>query len=366
MKKKITIPLLIILCIIGFAYCFFLMYLFNAIAPIDIESEKYITVEIPDTAGLSETAEILKNNGLIKSKSAFIIRSFVSGIHKKMNTGTYDLSPNMSNDEIIEALIVGDEDRGQTVSVTIIEGETVEDIANKLYKNGVIIDKDKFLSICKTGGSFKEGKALNGIDFDNLSPEINYVMEGYLFPDTYEFYKNSNPYDVIKKMLNRFNEVYSDEYEARASLLGYSKNDVIILASIIEKEAITIDFDKVSAVLYNRLTSNMKLQVDSTVRYKLNEKNTISLTKEQYSLDNEYNTYLHEGLTPGAICNPGENAIKAVLYPDQKYIDEEYMYFCLTESNSNSMAFSKTYEEHLENIKKYKDSWEIYDSILGH
>lgn len=365
MKKKVTIPVLIILCIIGFSYCFFIMYLFDSIKPIDSNSEKYITIEIPDTAGLTETAEILLNKGVIKSKTAFIIRSFTSGVHKKMNTGIYDLSPNMSNDEIIEALIVGDENRGQTVTVTIIEGETIEDIAQKLYNNGVIIDKNKFLSICKTGGSFKDGKALDDVNFEDINPEINYVMEGYLFPDTYEFYKNSNPYDVIKKILNRFNEVYNNEYEARAAQLGYTKNEVIILASIIEKEAITIDFDKVSAVLYNRLYNNMKLQVDSTVRYKLNEKNTISLTKEQYSLDNKYNTYLYKGLVPGAICNPGENAIKAVLYPNQKYIDEEYMYFCLTESTSNSMAFSKTYEEHLENIKKYKDSWEIYDSILN-
>lgn len=363
-RRKITIPLLIILSIIGFGYCFLMMYLFDAIEPINPASEEYVTIEIPDTADLGDTADILEENGLIKNKYAFMVRCFTSGVHKKMNTGTYDLSTNMSNDEIMDSLILGDADRGQIVNITITEGETINQIADKLNKEGVIIDKNKFLQICKTGGSFVDGQALNGIDFENVNPEIEYIMEGYLFPDTYEFYKNSTPYDVIKKMLNRFNEVYTDEYEGRATQLGYSKNDVIILASIIEKEAITTDFNKVSAVLYNRLVMDMKLQVDSTVRYILNETNTISLTKEQYSLNNAYNTYINTGLVPSAICNPGKAVIEAVLYPDQTYIDDEYLYFCLTESNSNAMAFAKTYEEHLTNIKKYKDSWEIYDSVL--
>jgi UPF0755 protein len=365
LKKKVTLPILIILCIIGFIYCFFLIFLFNAIKAVDSKSEEYITIEIPSNASLFDMATILEENNLVKNKYAFCIRSFVSGVHKKMQTGTYDLSQNMNNDEIIEELILGDKDRGTIVKITIVEGSTVEEIANKLYENNIIHDKNKFLELCKTGDSFKNGKALNSIDFKNINSEVDYVLEGYLFPDTYEFYKNSNPYDVIKKMLNRFNEVYTEEYEMRASQLGLTKNDVIILASMIEKEAITSDFAKVSSVLHNRLSLGMKLQLDSTVRYKLNDKNTISLTEEQYKLDSKYNTYKQDGLIPGAICCPGKNAIEGVLYPDQKYLDENYLYFCLTEENSNSMAFAKTYEEHLINIKKYKDYWEIYDSIIN-
>lgn len=365
MKKKATIPILIILSIIGFMYCFFLIFLFDSIEAVNAETEEYITIEIPDDASLMDTAKILKENNLIKNEYAFYIRSFVSGIHKKMQTGTYDLSQNMTNDDIINELILGDEDRGTTVRITIIEGSTIEEIADKLYENEVIHDKDKFLEICKTGGSFKEGNALNSIDFENLNNEVDYVLEGYLFPDTYEFYKNSTPYAVIKKMLNRFNEVYTEEYEMRATQLGLTKNEVVILASMIEKEAITSDFSKVSSVLHNRLSIGMKLQLDSTVRYKLNDENTISLSKEQYALNSMYNTYINKGLTPSAICNPGKNAIDAVLYPNQEYIDDNYLYFCLTEENSNSMAFAQTYEEHLANIKKYKDYWEIYDSIIN-
>lgn len=365
MRIKVTIPVLATAIIIGVLNCAAIMFLLRTITPPEPGSEKYITVTIPEESSLMQTAGILKDKGLIKNKYSFVVRSFTSGIHMKMNTGTYDLSPGMTNDEIIKALVVGDSDRGQTVTVTIPEGSTIGQIASILEKNGVIADKEKFLDICKTTGSFVNSSALEGVDFNSSNRETKYILEGYLFPDTYEFYKNSNPHDVIRKFINNFAKVYGEEYEKRTKELGFTKKDVVTIASIIQKEAMEGDYKKVSAVIYNRLQVNAKLQVDSSIRYVMNEENTITLSSEQYMMESSYNTYTHNGLTPTAICCPGKKAIEAALYPDKKFIRDGYMYFCLTEATSNTMAFSKTYEEHLENVKKYRSSWQAYDNAVS-
>lgn len=365
MKIKMTIPLLITAIIIGFLNITFIMFLSETITAPDPGSEEYITLTIPEKSSLLQTAGILEEHGLIKNKYSFAIRSFVSGIHMKMNTGTYDLSPGMSNDEIIKALVIGDKNRGQTVTVTIPEGSTLQDIAGILEEKSVITDKEKFINICRTAGSFINSNALEGVDFSNGNDEIKYILEGYLFPDTYEFYKNSNPHDVIRKFIDNFNKVYNEDYEKRTRELGFTKKDVVTIASIIQKEAMEGDFKKVSAVLYNRLQVNAKLQVDSSIRYVINDKNTIALSSEQYLMESSYNTYIHNGLTPTAICCPGKKAIEAALYPDKKFIHDGYMYFCLTEATSNTMAFSKTYEEHIANVKKYKSSWQAYDQAVS-
>ncbi len=355
-KKKSNMWLIYITIIIGFCYFMFLTYMNQTVTAVDENSEAYMKIEVKDRK-LGNIADILKDKEIIKSKASFEISCFLSGVHQNIKTGTYELSPNMSNKDILDVLILGTDEHEKTIKVTITEGETVGEIADQLLEAQVIYDKEKFLEICKELGSFSKNSALSDVNQKEIKKLDGYPIEGYLFPDTYEFYKNTNPYEVIKKMLNRFNEVYKEEYDIRAKQLGYSKQDVIILASYLEKEAITSDFEKVSAVLYNRTRTKMKLQLDSTIRYVLNESNSVLLSAAQYELDSPYNTYLYEGLTPTPICNPGNKAIKAVLYPDESFVSDGYLFFCLTDLNSNAMAFSMTYEGHLENIKKYQDNW---------
>ena len=227
-----------------------------------------------------------------------------------------------------------------------------------------LYNKEIFLDLCKTGEIFKKNHALSDIDFENIDSESKYVLEGYLFPDTYEFFINSSSDIVITKMLDKFNEVYNASYLAKMKEYGYSKEDVIILASIIEKEGKTNDFKKVSAVLHNRLDKKIPLQVDASVRYIENIENSITINSEQYQLDSKYNTYKNKELPPTAICNPSKNAIEAVLYPDEEFVKNEYLYFCLTDYETGAMVFSKTYQEHLENVKKYKNNWQDYDSAI--
>ena len=362
MKKRSILNIVyIVLIIIGIIYISFIYFIqINSKAPSKIEDVQIYEIS---SNNLNEISSYLKENELIKNKNVFKIKAFLSGISGKLGKGKYELSPSMDNDEIIAVLSTKGIKEVETVKVTIQEGYTIEDIANTLFDNNVIYDKDVFLSICKDGDRFKNHKALSDITFSD-NEDIKYYLEGYLFPDTYEFYKNSSSEKVIEKMLNRFGEVYTDEYIAKMKEYGLSKSDVIILASIIEKEGKTNDFSKISSVLHTRIKKNIPLQVDASLRYLNNLSNTISVTSEQYNKISSYNTYKNNGLPPTAICNPSKNAIEAVLYPDEEYLKEGYMYFCLTDLDTGTMVFSKTYEEHINNVKKYRENWEEYDNAI--
>lgn len=360
-KQTIFFPVCIILLVIGVIYISLLYYIDFQTRPVSKEMD-YKIYEI-SSGRLSSVCDELQENGIIKSGTAFKIRSILSGVHGNFKKGTYELSPSMTTEELIAVLQTGGlkEDDTQVVTVMIPEGYSVEEIAQLLYEKGAIYDKEIFLDLCKTGEKFKDSIAVADITTDN---DAKYALEGYLFPDTYEFIKNSSSEQAITKMLDRFTEIYSEEYIAKAKEYGLSKRDVITLASIIEKEGKTKDFSKISSVLHNRMDKNMYLQVDATIRYVNNLENSISITSEQYQSESPYNTYKHMGLPPSPICNPSENAIRAVFYPDEQFVEEGYLYFCLTDYKTGNMVYAKTYEEHLENVKKYKEDWKAYDEAI--
>lgn len=349
--------------ILGFIYCVLMQSFLLLEGPKDPGSTSYKNIVLSDNS-VSAISSELKAKGFIHSELVFSLKAYTSGIHQKMSRGEYELSQNMSNSEIIAILTSGAGSEDEVVKVTIPEGTTVEGIATILKDSGVLATTTKFLQICRTMDSFEDNFGVKEFD-QSQDIESGYGLEGFLFPDTYEFYKNTNPYSIIGRMLSRFEEVYTEEYSIRANQLGYSITDVISLAAIIEKESGANDFNKVSAVLFNRISSDMKLQVDSTIRYALNSHNTISLTSEQYSMDSAYNSYLYSGYGPTPICNPGDKAIMAVLYPNEQFVEDNYLYFCLTDLSTDNMVFSKTYEAHMDNVKKYKNEWDAYDSAIN-
>ena len=242
-----------------------------------------------------------------------------------------------------------------TKRVTIPEGYTINSIADLLVKEGVLSEPSSFKTICKTPGEFSKYPFLTELtgEKDRL-----YALEGYLFPDTYEFYEDSTAEEVIDRMLTRYYEVYTGEYVARANEMGYTRDQIMILASIIEREARDPeDFAKVSAVFHNRIFEGMKLESCATLSYATGT-NRLSFTKDEMAIVSPYNTYLNSGLPIGPICNPGEAAIQAALYPNEEYIDENYLYFCNANPNeTSSLLFSKTYEEHEANVEKYSKYW---------
>ena len=142
----------------------------------------------------------------------------------------------------------------------------------------------------------------------------------------------------------------------RAEEMGYTLDEVVILASMIEKEAKTFDFNKVSAVFYGRLANDMPLHSDATLGYVLKTQ-SMEFTQEELDIDNPYNTYKYKGLPAGPISNPGTAAMEAVLFPNEQYITEGYLYFCLMDPTTGALAFAKTAEEHAANVEKYKPLW---------
>lgn len=242
------------------------------IFPVDAEDNTPIEVVIPKGSSASKIASLLYNArgqdepGLIVSTASFKVYVDFVGKANALKAGTYVLSRNMSISEIVEILCQGNEAR-TTLRFTIPEGYTVENIAAVLKEGGVLESNDTFLSLCREGSLYGSYSFIDELEED---PGRRYMLEGYLFPDTYEVYQGVSCDEILSKMLSRFNEIFTEAYRARARELGMSVDQVVTLASIIEKEAAAEgDFARVSAVFHNRLKRDMALESCATLSYVL-------------------------------------------------------------------------------------------------
>lgn len=228
----------------------------------------------------------------------------------------------------------------QTVKVTVNEGDSLTQIFKKLDENGVA-DFDELMKTAQTY-DYSYYPLVAKIP---ASEKRCFKLEGYLFPDTYEFYTNQKPQDAIGKFLRNGKARITDSMISQASSLGYSIDEVLTVASIIEKEgAKSSEVAKIAAVIYNRLEAGMKLQMDSTIYYI--ERNVKPyLTGDINRYNSYYNTYKCSALPAGPISNPGMRTINAALYP----ADVDYLYFCHDESAN--YYYAETYEEHLKNLE---------------
>lgn len=333
----------------------------NYLAPVDPQDNEIVVVEIPSGSSLSGIARTLQRVGIVRNKGVFQYTAELLDCASKLKAGTYELSRSMTNKEILERLMMGDGGQ-RVVTFTLTEGLGVEEMAARLVEEGILKDTARFLELCRTGEGFAEEydfiQAV--LDGGNVS-DRSYVLEGYLFPDTYEIYAGASEESIIDKMLARTREVYVLNYIDRAEVQGYSMDQVITLASIIEKEAKTSDFSKVSAVFYNRLKAGMRLESDATVKYVL-KISDLALDTDDLSVVSPYNTYANSGLPAGPIGNPGRNAIEAVLYPDEAFVEEGYYYFCTAEPTNGELVFAKTLQEHQANVEKYRTLWQLWDT----
>lgn len=316
-----------------------------------------IEFEVVKGASFSDVAESLQKNGFIKNALVFRIYAQFSDKAYKLKSGVYELSKNMSITDILDTITRGEGYR-TVIKLTIVEGKNVETMASQIKSAGIVDNTKTFYDLANNLDYYKSKFSfLNDIPTDS---QRRYALEGYLFPDTYEVYSDVSADSVIQKQLTRFRTIYTTEYEQRAKSLGMTMDQVITLASIIEKEAKTDDFKKVSAVFHNRLKNGMALQSCATVQYAKGIKR-LDLTDEDIAYDSPYNTYLHKGLPIGPICSPGKKAIEAALYPDDTYVKQGYLYFCVSDPATGATVFSKTYEEHMTNVNKYKPLWQEYD-----
>jgi len=329
-KKRQITPLLLI---------FLSIAVFISMAYIDISvntpqsSFKQIKkVEIPKGYSLKKIARLLNEENLIKNYSIFITSAYLRGISNKLKSGEYELSTDMTPLEIMEKLY-----KGEIVyyKITIPEGYNIKNIANLLEKNE-LINKEKFISLTQ------DREFLSSLGIKAIS------LEGYLFPDTYYFSKGMREEEMINKMIESLNNLFTEKLQKRLQDLNFTIHKILTLASLIEKE-VQIDSERklVSAVFHNRLKSNMLLQSDPTVIYVLEDFDG-NLKKQDLSYDSPYNTYLYPGLPPTPIANPGTDSIMAALYP----ADVDYLYF--VSKNNGEHHFSSTFKEHNEAVKKFQ------------
>lgn len=307
-----------------------------------VKTDNVVAVAIDKEDNLNDIANKLKENDIIAYKGLFKFYVKISGNENKFNYGNYDLNQNMTYQQIVSSLKKVSKD-AQVVSVTIPEGYEMDQIFTLLEEKGVCT-KER-LEDTAENYPYKHEFLKNVPDRENR-------LEGYLFPDTYDFYTGDDPVQVLNKMLNNFANKYDDACAEQAEKLGMSMDEVIILASMIEKEAAN-DEERadISAVFHNRLNNPSEfpyLQSDATAMYgKRGDERTATLTTEQKNEDSPYNTYKVKGLPVGPICSPGMNSIEAALNPSNK----DYYYFVAMKDGSESL-FAKTYEQHQRNIEK--------------
>ena len=332
-------------------------------APVDTEDTSGYEFEITSGQSLNRVSANLEEAGLIRSKTVFKYYCDFAGMGQKIQVGTYTLRRDMTMAEIAEQLTAGD---GNPLvrNITLIPGESIEEFAAKLVKNGVLESADRFLELCRTGEEFKDYYYIADILSGGNASQRKYVLEGYLAPNTYEVYTSADEEEIIRKLLSQTEAVFPEEYQEQAETLGMTMDQILTLASMVEKEAKEQDFARVSAVFHNRLRAGMKLESDVTVHY-ITGVRRMSLTEEDLNRADAYNTYLYRGLPPGPICNPSPAAIKAALYPDQTLVAEKYLFFCAKEPESGELYFSRTLEEHERAVAVYAPLWKQYDQTRG-
>ncbi|MDD2215033.1 MAG: endolytic transglycosylase MltG [Eubacteriales bacterium] len=338
-NKKHFIIIFILIFILIFSFIFiFNSYLNKGNQAVNPKDSTLITVSIPNGTSTRGIGEILESKGLIIDSRLFRLKSRINGFDGKYKAGEYNLSPAMTMDEIITLILSGND---TTLRFTIPEGYDIRKTVAAL-ESANLINSETFLREIETG-SFS-------YDFLKDAPSGSNRLEGYLYPETYEVFANASERDIIVKMLDQFNKVFTEKYYKRAKELDMDINQVITLASIIEREAvIPEDRPIIAGVFYNRLKKGMQLQSCATVQYILGEQKPV-LSVADTKLESPYNTYLITGLPPGPICSPGIQSINAALWPE----NTDYLYFLA--KGDGAHVFSKTYEEHLINKEKYIDN----------
>ena len=315
--------LFLTLCLIG------LSIFFTSIKEVD----KTIFV-IENGMSLNAVTELLHDKDIIHNKSFFKYRVYFLGLSNKIPVGTFSVEGKVSNRDIISTIF---EEGPIRIKLTIPEGSS----SNQIFlKANTLLDRSDDYSLLFNNQSFIE-------EFDIQASSL----EGYLFPDTYYFFKDTSSREVLNIMISEFWKNFNKKLIERTNELGFTVHEVVTLASIIEGEAL-LDEERViiSSVYHNRLNKRMKLQADPTIQYII-PGNPKALSNRDLKRVSPYNTYLNYGLPPGPINNPGLESIKAALYPS----DTEYLYFVA--QGDGSHVFTTNQKDHLKAkalYKKYK------------
>ncbi|WOV85477.1 endolytic transglycosylase MltG [Sporosarcina jeotgali] len=342
----IAIALILIVAIGGF---FTYRYIKGALEPMEADSEKTVAVEIPIGSGLDTISQVLEEKGLIKNAKIFKYYAKVNN-EADFQAGTYELSKAMTPNELLKSLKTGKVYRTPVFTMTIPEGLTVDQIAERVEAK-TKIPKEEFITYIDSDETIANLQAVYPeIISDEVKNEnIRHPLEGYLFPATYPFYEEEPTVQTVVETLIEGTKANVTPYLAALEENGKSVHWLLTFASLLEREATAqADRQTIASVFNNRLEEGMPLQTDPTVLYSLGEhKDKVSL--KDLEVKNAYNTYQNKGLPPGPIAAPGAASIEAVIDPSHT----KYFYFLADETGKNH--FAKTYDEHLKLKAQYID-----------
>ncbi|TFG35844.1 MAG: endolytic transglycosylase MltG [Parcubacteria group bacterium] len=324
--KRYFLILLIFFLFVGFM-------LWDIYLPKNALSEKQVVFSIEKGQGSREIALNLQKQGLIKWSSDFRLYVAARGISNQLQAGSYFLSYSTNIPQMVNKFILGEVIK---IDLTVPEGYGLKDIEKNLLAS---TDKTYDISVLQAK-DFKK-------DFSFLkSAPDNASLEGFLFPDTYEFSYEASREEIAKKMLDNFDKKLTPALRQEIEKQKKTVFDMMTMASLIEKEVKTKEDKEIaSGILWKRLNSKMPLQVDATILY-FTEKDSSKVSIDETKIDSPYNTYKYLGLPQGPICNPGIESIEAAIYPKSS----AYWYYLSTPEGKT--IFSRTLEEH--NIAKYK------------
>ena len=348
--KYFMIALLVIVLVGGF---FTWNYIKGETQPVDTAQTELVSFEIEQGASVKDVSKALEKEGIIRNSKLFnfyLKFKNVSGF----KSGLYHVSKSMTLDEIIAELSGQGKDKDQNATKVLIrEGEQLTEIAKEVEKStkysaedfmAKVQDED-FLRYLVQKFPKLLTQSYNGY-------QVKYVLEGYLFPATYDMNDSKTLQMLITEMVAKTDEVMSKYYD-KILASDYTLQEIMAMASLIEKEGSKLeDRKKISSVFHNRIKENMKLQTDVSVQYALGEhKEALSL--EDLEVDSPYNLYQNYGVGPGPYNSPSEDAIVAAMEPEKT----DYLYF-LADIHTKEIYYAKTYEEHLELKAKYIDNKE--------
>lgn len=306
----------------------------ESLEAVDPASTEMIIVDIPSGSSANDVSTILDEQGLLQSRGSFLYYLKKNELVESIKAGKYELSKSYDVAKIAKMITEG-QVYSEMVTVLIPEGYEFRMIVDTLAEE-MGIDKEKFVDIA------------NHHDFSyKFIPKLEnrkYRLEGYLFPATYEFKKGTDELTILDAMLRKFDREFQPEFYARAEELGMSVDEIVTMASIVEREgAAHEEFPKIAGVFYNRIHDGMMFQSCATVQYILEERKE-DLLYSDLEIESPYNTYLYEGMPPGPIASPGLEALKAALYPEE----HSYFFFVVTGDKDGRHIFSETEEEHEE------------------
>ena len=348
--KYFMIALFVIVIVGGF---FTWNYIKSETQPVDTAQTELVAFEIEQGASVKQVSKALEKEGIIRNSKLFnfyLKFKNVSGF----KSGLYQVSKSMTLDEIIAELSGAGKDKNQNVTKVLIrEGEQLTDIAKEVEKSTKYsaedfmakVQDEEFLRNLVQKFPKLLTQSFNGY-------QVKYVLEGYLYPATYDMNDSKTLQMLITEMVAKTDEVMSKYYD-KILKSDYTLQQIMALASLIEKEGTKLeDRKKISSVFHNRIKENMKLQTDVSVQYALGEhKEALSL--EDLEVDSPYNLYQNYGVGPGPYNSPSEDSIVAALEPEKT----DYLYF-LADIHTKEIYYAKTYEEHLELKAKYIDNKE--------